>query len=685
MKKVRVLLLTIVLAVTMSVPAAVFAVTGTAGGSTEGSSGNSGSYNYGSGSTGSSYNYGSGSYGNYGSYGDYSGYSSGYGSSYGSDSSVSIVFTDDIHSDLSQIAKAETFFSQQEYQHAAAVFLDAGNYSMGEPYETVYQTSAPELNVIRSASYDAVGTGASELALGQKAYAAMIKKAPVQTSAYTYSYGRAGSTDNGAALIASNMKDGSDLPKSVVSYKIIEKNTRKIAVFSIVSPDAVSAAGGDASEVTDPVKAAEEVMKKIRKQNPQLVICMYSGGAEGTKAQSKLASEVEGIDLIISSGGSRLEKAVKEGNTRIVSAGGSSHIGTVLCTQSDDKLKFSSYKVSALNDSVSADGTVQAAADKYKYIYNSGYFSKYGFTYGQKLAKSEITFQPSEAADSNDPYGNLIASAYLDAARRHGLSADAAIAAQGALNRKDAISSGSVHVSDLYRAFGDGEGSDGAPGKGLVSVYLKGSDLTSLLSQGVKENAGGSQLYFSGVTAVYNKHRLGSSKVYSVKMTADGGSTAIEPEAAYCIVMDRSTASIIEKKYPSAADAFRDKAGKAYGSAVGTAVMRNDTREIKEWSAVAGYLKYIGSNQLNKQYAKAGTAIVYNNSFSPSSMFAESGKSIGIIVSILAIVICLVILLIILLRRRRRGPSFSRGYGRSHAHYPRPKKEKPIFRKKHRF
>ena len=62
--------------------------------------------------------------------------------------SVDVMFTHDVHSFLDRIAQAKTLINQQKAVNPETLILDAGDFSQGTLYQTVYSTKAAELRIL---------------------------------------------------------------------------------------------------------------------------------------------------------------------------------------------------------------------------------------------------------------------------------------------------------------------------------------------------------------------------------------------------------------------------------------------------------------------------------------------------------------------------------------------------------
>lgn len=608
--------------------------------------------------------------------------------------SIAISYTGDTQSTMSDYARVKTYADTVSNKYPVSFLFDAGNYSMGNPFQTIFSTEAPELRTMGSAGYDISTIGVSELTQGSGALADMLKTA-------------ADSGDKVPHLVAANLSGGSDLDKAyskygVEDYYVANNYEKKIAVFGLISKTAFDSVDNAGFKLADPVETAKSVISKIKdKEKPDLIICLYnsgSGGKDTSQSEAKkLAGSVDGIDLIISSNTTTsLSSPIEDNGTQIVSVGkGSDQVGTVTFKSSGKSYKYKSCELTSLDGSINNDGTVQSKGDSFKSLYNSRYFSKYGYDYGEKLTTSDFDFTSLSSlgsAKGDDPLGDIIADSYLYSARNKakGISADnAAIGVVSAGAVTGTIAKGKVTGGDAFNVLSSGTGNDGRPGEPVVSFYLTGSELKSLAEVGARADASG-RLYFSGLKYTYNPHRVSSNRVYDAKVvSASGKSQTLSEKKTYHVVTDGNSYKKIKSLLSGSSFAggikLKDKSGSAITDINGQILYRKSGNEMKAWSALASYLDQYYGNSIPSSYAKADGRMVYDGSFNPAHLFKEPNKTMGVVISIAVIVLAVIILLIVLLvgMRGRRSMSYRSINGRGRkTRYPKQSKQKPIFTKK---
>ena len=75
---------------------------------------------------------------------------------------VSVVFTHDMHSHLDEFGRLKTAMDAVKERYPQTLALDAGDFSMGTPYQVIYSEYAPELKMMDYLGFDATTFGNHE-------------------------------------------------------------------------------------------------------------------------------------------------------------------------------------------------------------------------------------------------------------------------------------------------------------------------------------------------------------------------------------------------------------------------------------------------------------------------------------------------------------------------------------------
>ena len=369
--------------------------------------------------------------------------------------SIVIFFTGGVRDGLDNLAKVRSLYGDSLNEYPVSYLFDTGNDSMTVPYNAIYSSKAPVQRMMGKAAYDAAALGTSEISQGEKGLAGMLRSAVSSGEIVPY-------------LCCANLSGSDTLKKAykkfgVKDYTVIKKYGKKVAVFGLIGEEQFNSYAPRGLTFSDPVKTAKKVIKQIKKDKvkPDVVVCLTNLGDPSDRSRSadvSLAKNVSGIDLIIS-GNSKvtLKKSIKSGKTRIVSvASGAGEAGYVRFKKSGDDYKYKALKVVDLKKRKGKSDVVTSAMPKYKALYNSAYFEKYGFTYKSDVAKNSYTMSKSAAAKSagDNAYGNLIADSYIRAARKSaGLKDNIILSAVSTKAIRGDLKKGKLKTKDIFSLF----------------------------------------------------------------------------------------------------------------------------------------------------------------------------------------------------------------------------------------
>ena len=178
------------------------------------------------------------------------------------DGEVEILFTHDMHSHLEKFPKIKTVIDEKKKDGNEPFVFDAGDFSMGTPFQTIYKDDASELRMMGFVGFDATTFGNHEFDYRSQGLSQMLDVA-------------AGSGDRIPAIVAGNIDfektiadkdlaaDGKKLKKAmkdagVKPYTVVEKNGVKVAVFGIFGKESASYAPESGTYFKDPVESAKK-------------------------------------------------------------------------------------------------------------------------------------------------------------------------------------------------------------------------------------------------------------------------------------------------------------------------------------------------------------------------------------------------------------------------------------------
>ncbi|MGI6394744.1 MAG: bifunctional metallophosphatase/5'-nucleotidase [bacterium] len=168
------------------------------------------------------------------------------------------------------------------------IVLSSGNITMGDPRSNVCE-NLPMIMGMNLIGYDGMLIGSHEFDFGMNIFEKMAKEARFP-------------------FISANLfyKNGKQVGKSYIEKRLV--NGIKVAFLGLTTPELekISNAGVDGLvNVKEPVDIAKKLVKELKEKNDLVIVLSNLGysdsdiSADGYPSDSKLAKEVEGIDLIV--------------------------------------------------------------------------------------------------------------------------------------------------------------------------------------------------------------------------------------------------------------------------------------------------------------------------------------------------------------------------------------------------
>ena len=209
-----------------------------------------------------------------------------------------ILHTNDTHSQieplsagdykgLGGVVRREKYISQVRDENKNVILLDAGDFSQGTPYFTLFKGDV-EIELMNAMKVDAVTFGNHEFDNGMDELARRIRMA------------------NFPVLNANYKMDGTPLEGLIPPYTVIERGGKRIGVIGLsvrltglVSPNRLGN-----MKYEHPYKIVNRLARKLRnKEKCDLVIllthCGFNGGTQQNPSDVMIAENTEGVDIII--------------------------------------------------------------------------------------------------------------------------------------------------------------------------------------------------------------------------------------------------------------------------------------------------------------------------------------------------------------------------------------------------
>ena len=605
---------------------------------------------------------------------------------------IDVLFTHDTHSHLDSFstivngeqkevggfAKIKTLINEKKKEDPDTLILDGGDFSMGTLIQTVYDTEAAELRMLGYLGYDVTTFGNHEFDYRSQGLANMLKAA--KSSGETLPEIVVCNVD-WDSMEKAGLNDGQKQIQSafetygVKDYVMVQKGDVKIAVVGAFGKDALECAPTCELSFKDPVEAVKKTVEEIKKnEEADMIACVSHGGTWEDESKSEdelLAKAVPDLDLIISGHThSELQKAIRHGNTYIVSCGEyGRNLGSLSMTQnSDGRWDLSSYELIPVSEDVKADKATQERIDALMDTVDTNYLADFGYTRKEVLAQNDVEFNSLEEMGTEHKelnLGDIMADAYVYAVENSeyydGDPVDVAVVPSGTV--RDTYTKGDITVEDVFNSFSLGIGKDGVAGYPLINAYLTGKELKLVaeVDASISDFMTTARLYCSGLNFTYNPHRMILNKVTDCYLTrADGERTEVEDDKLYHVVTDLYTGqmlgSVMKMSYGLLSLEPKDKDGNPIENLEDHAVMEGD-KELKAWDAIARYMQSFddadgdGIANVSEYYATTHDRKVVDDSKNILDLVKKPNKFTAIIVCIGLIIIIIIVLVVSLIRK----------------------------------
>lgn len=590
---------------------------------------------------------------------------------------ATILFTHDLHShflpmeredglELGGYARLTTAIQQEKEQHPHALLVDAGDFSIGSLIQTLYTNRAAELRTMGAMGYDAATLGNHEFDHQGEGLAKMLQ------AAYT-------SGDELPELLVANYKPSPenpsqlDIQRAMAAYgvketMVFERDGVKIGVFGLMGLDADDCAPTSGFVLEDPVKAAGRCVTALKEQGAELIVCLSHSGTDEKASKSedeRLAKQVDGIDVIVSGHThTLLEEPLVVEDTYIVSTGEySEYLGgiTLEWNEGEEGKRLVEYERIPVDQTLAQDGEIAALVEDWKNQVGGEYLGRYGLTYDQVLTHTAFDLNtPVSGVQQGNNLGELVSDAFRWAVEH--LEADApdvptvAVTADGVL-RAD-LPAGEITTSMAFDVLSMGVGSDGTSGYPLVGVYLTGKELKAAMEvdASVTPLMPAAQLYMSGVEYGFNTNRMFFNRVTDWELTGGG---EIENGKLYRVVTGMYSAQMLGTVKGKSMGLLSLEPKMADGSPVtdfNACILRDEKgSELKEWYALAAYLKSFGENGVPGSYAVSDGRKDVSRSLNPLELVKNLNWISMVVLLAVVLAAALAVLLVRTVVRHRNG------------------------------
>ncbi|MGB5822983.1 MAG: 5'-nucleotidase C-terminal domain-containing protein [Proteocatella sp.] len=521
---------------------------------------------------------------------------------------LTIIHTNDTHSNVSDngkdvigFAKLATYVENLKMTERV-LFVDAGDMFQGLPYANLEkgQSVVPVANLV---GYDAMAVGNHEFDFGSSNLMDISKQI------------------NFPMLAANIYKDGKQV---FPSYIVKEIGGLKVGVFGISTPETTFKTHPDnvvGYEFRDIIANAQKTVKELRETEKVDVVVMLShlGLYEGDYTSDKVASAVEGIDVIIDGHShTKLDEGMVVGNTLIASANTAlKNVGKVEVTLADAKVI--DKKASLLAYADFANTAPKAAInDEIAKI-----------TKEQDKVLSKVVGKTSadlggergvvRTGESN--LGQLATDAMLDLT-----GAQVAITNGGGI--RTSIKAGDITMKDLVTVF--------PFGNTLMVKQIKGSDIVAALEHGTSDFPveKGAFPHVAGMTFTLNGGAKAGERITDVKVAG----VSIDMNKTYSVVTNDFMAVggdgyemlkpySIDKEYNTLMDTllgYIEKTGEVQGDLETRITVRTEG-EIRIFAQAQGFKVDFNAKTKEIKLTKEGAVVQFKaNEMAYQAMDADS-------------------------------------------------------------
>lgn len=612
------------------------------------------------------------------------------------DETLTILFTHDMHDhllpysvdtngevmELGGFARLFAAIEKERNLDPEALVLDAGDFSMGTLFQTIFSSHSPTLRLMGMMGYDATTFGNHEFDFRAQGLADSLQAAK-------------NSGDTLPTIVASNTifpadESGNLTPSleklqtamdnyGVQDYIVLERKGIKIGIFGLIGIDADSNAPMAEVKFNDMILSSKRVVDILEnKVGVDLIVALSHSGTKDKKSKSEdeiLAKKVPGIDLIISGHThSTLKEPIIVGNTIIASSGDyGKNLGVMKIAKDDKgKWKLNEYKIEQINDSLALDPDITGKIDYFKDIVQKEYLDRFHMEFNDILAYSPFSFTEfSELGDYHreEPLGSLISDSYIYAVKKaegeNYKEIAAAIVPYGII--RDSFTRGNITVTDVFNVSSLGIGADGVSGYPLISVYLTGKELKTAaeVDASIQPIMGEAQLYMSGLNYTFNPKRMIFNKVTDAYLeNSQGNREEIVDDELYRVVVGLYSAqmlSVVGDKSFNLLSIVPKTENASPITDFEAQIIYDGDHEVKEWLALAQYLQSFdmenGIPQVPMYYHTSKDRKVVDNDASIIDRFKNPNKITFLIYFIIVVFVSFIswIVTFVLKRRKRKA------------------------------
>lgn len=576
-----------------------------------------------------------------------------------------IIFMHDVHSFIDPCSKSKVIIDRQKKINPETIVVDAGDFSMGTLYQTVFEKDASELRTLGLIGVDATTIGNHEFDYGPEALAAMFNSAL-----------DCGDTLPQFVLCNVDWTKTDDYTKTLRAalvdrygskpYTMIKKGGLNVAVIGVFGKDAIFCSPGCQLTFTDQIESVKKCVEQIKAvENADLIVCLSHSGTNPELSKSEdelLAKAVPELDVIISGHThTYLEKGIQTGNTVIASCKAyNAYLGTLSLDKNEQgRWTVSDYKLIDLSQNLEEDEAVNKRLEKFRREIDREYLVNFNYTSDQVIGIA----QKDISLDKEVPY--LMAWAMNKQLEKEGINVDVTIVPSGCV--RGTYSKGNITVSKVFETYSLGAGEDGLAGFPLTVSYVTGKALKNAcqIDSSLGPGSDTLKLYMHGLAYEYNPNRLIFDKVTQVYLLKDGKKIPVEDDKMYLMAIDYYSCMMLSNVSSMTKGLISLVTYKADGTPVtdfqDVVARKKDGTELKGWAAIADSINGLNGNagkvdgmipDFSQSYDIQHIAV---KSANPFKFFAHPSNIAlliyGVIIVLAAILILIVLLVVKLIKK----------------------------------
>lgn len=606
---------------------------------------------------------------------------------------ITILFTHDLHDHFYPFdaledgklvsrggyARLSTAIKAEKEIDPELILVDAGDFSMGTLFQTIFASSSPALRIMGQLGYDATTFGNHEFDFRPEGLADSLTSAlnsgdllpTIVSSNILFPLDDNGNLTPSLQYLQKSMND-----YGVKDYIVINRKGIKIGIFGLVGKDADSNAPMSEVLFDDPISKSKEIVNILKRdENVDLIICLSHSGTWDKKSDSEdeiLAKEVPEIDVIISG---HTHTAHKEpiivGSTYICSYGRyGENLGKLTINQiSNKRWNLNTYELKRIDDNLEMDEDISKTIDSFRDIVQKEYLDNFNMAFDDVLAYSPFNFTEASILGKDhreDTLGNLISDSYIYAVKKAEGPNYEAIAATvvpyGII--RDSFVKGNITTSQVFTVSSLGIGPDKVSGYPLINVYLTGKELktTAEVDASITPLMDVAQLYMSGLNYTFNPNRLIFDKVTDIYLSnPDASKSDIKDDELYRVVVGLYSAQMLsvvgDKSFGLLSIIPKTKDGTPITD-FEAQIIYDGEHELKEWLALGEYLKSFpeedGVPQLSDYYRNPQGRKIVDDNKNIFSILKSPNKIWIIIYSIIAVIVSFISYIIVLIVKKKK-------------------------------